>query len=155
MAPECFQNDAAITPKAVSAAAYTAIEHVPVVVIHIMVSTAACRGRKCKSASAQWMCCILTSIPCTLPMPQDVYSWAMIMCEMLSGQLPWLGCNNMAIICNVAFKHERPELPGEDNKRELEQCQPVSTGCAAAQLVAALAPCFDSTAAVKASGPNQ
>jgi hypothetical protein len=52
------------------------------------------------------------------PILQDVYSWAMIMCEMLTGQLPWLGCNNMAIICNVAFKHERPELPGGSEGRE-------------------------------------
>lgn len=36
----------------------------------------------------------------------------MIMWEMLTGQLPWYGCNNMGIIYNVVFKHERPDLPG-------------------------------------------
>ncbi|KAL6755122.1 kinase-like domain-containing protein [Haematococcus lacustris] len=41
----------------------------------------------------------------------DVYSWAIIMWEMLTGQLPWLGCNNAAIIGAVAFKGERPDLP--------------------------------------------
>lgn len=44
---------------------------------------------------------------------QDVYSWAIIMAEMLTGKLPWYGCPTMAIIYNVVFKKERPELPGE------------------------------------------
>eukprot|EP00983_Pelagomonas_calceolata_P043603 1138969-Pelagomonas_calceolata.AAC.1 len=33
------------------------------------------------------------------------------MAEMLTGQLPWYGCPTMAIIYNVVFKQERPELP--------------------------------------------
>lgn len=49
----------------------------------------------------------------------DVYSWAIIMAEMLTGQLPWYGCPTMAIIYNVVFKQERPELPEDE-----ERCPP-------------------------------
>jgi len=48
----------------------------------------------------------------TLQTTQDVYSWAVIMAELLTGQLPWYGVATMAIIYNVVFKKERPELPG-------------------------------------------
>eukprot|EP00955_Chlamydomonas_euryale_P011647 125329-Chlamydomonas_euryale.AAC.3 len=37
----------------------------------------------------------------------DVYSWAIIMCEMLMQQMPWYGLNNMAIVYEVVFKVRR------------------------------------------------
>eukprot|EP00798_Chlamydomonas_sp_ICE-L_P016793 gene16793-23071_t len=43
----------------------------------------------------------------------DVYSWAIIMWEMLTQQLPWHGSNNMGITCNVVFKGARPSLPDD------------------------------------------
>ncbi|KAL6748367.1 kinase-like domain-containing protein [Haematococcus lacustris] len=55
----------------------------------------------------------------TVTPQSDVYSWAIIMWEMLTGQLPWYGCNNAAIIGAVAFRDERPELP-----ESAERCPP-------------------------------
>jgi serine/threonine protein kinase len=57
--------------------------------------------------------------PLMLPLLQDVYSWAIIMCEMLTGQPPWLGCNNMAIMASVVVRNERPDLPSNP-----ERCPP-------------------------------
>jgi hypothetical protein len=43
---------------------------------------------------------------------QDVYSWAMIMWEMLCGQLPWYGMTNVQILFAVTVNQQRPDLPG-------------------------------------------
>ncbi len=56
---------------------------------------------------------------CDPPRTQDVYSWAIIMCEMLSGQPPWLGCSNVQIMASVVLRQERPELPEHP-----ERCPP-------------------------------
>eukprot|EP00798_Chlamydomonas_sp_ICE-L_P032475 gene32475-17710_t len=52
----------------------------------------------------------------TITPKADVYSWAIIMWEMLTQQMPWYGSNNMGIIYNVVYKGLRPELP-EDVER--------------------------------------
>ncbi len=44
---------------------------------------------------------------------QDIYSWGMIMWEMLTGELPWYGCQNMVIMRKVVINKERPDLPGK------------------------------------------
>ncbi len=51
---------------------------------------------------------VLATILCV---QQDVYSWAVVMAEMLTGELPWYGLHTMAIIYNVA-NGRRPALPG-------------------------------------------
>eukprot|EP00798_Chlamydomonas_sp_ICE-L_P016741 gene16741-23013_t len=52
----------------------------------------------------------------TLTPKADVYSWAIIMFEMLTGEMPWYGSNNMGIIYNVVMKGLRPELPEEEER---------------------------------------
>eukprot|EP00798_Chlamydomonas_sp_ICE-L_P009219 gene9219-16363_t len=43
----------------------------------------------------------------------DIYSWAIIMWEMLTKEIPWIGLSNMCIMYGVSRIGQRPEIPDD------------------------------------------
>lgn len=48
--------------------------------------------------------------PRTPPMVSDVYSYGVVLFELLTGEVPWEGCSDAKILGNVRYKDLRPDL---------------------------------------------